>query len=116
VPQATWCTVPALWWPGSGVPAQLPGDVAGRLRAEHALEQAPRLGGIARVRPYTVEAAERELLRDVGVLGPERLVRVRDHELVPQTLEVVETEPVAVALDRDALALQPLRPEVERLG
>ena len=97
--------------------AQLPRAVAGRPRVEHLLQQAAAALRVGAVRAHRVEALQRVLGRDLGVLGAERLVDTGAHgQLVPQALEVGEAQGVAVALGLDALGGEPRLPEVERRG
>src|SRR6185369_5871889 len=64
------------------------------------------------VRADALEALERDLPRDLGMVRDERLVRnPRDDELVCEAFGVLEAEHVAVGLDLVALRAQPLRPE-----
>ena len=91
-------------------------SVAGRLGAEQALEQRAGRVGVEAVRADGVEALERVLRGDLGMLGRQRLVGGRvDGELVTEALGVGEAQDVAVALGRDALGAETLLPEVDRL-
>src|SRR5581483_4669366 len=78
--------------------------------------QAAAALGIGAVGAHAVEALERELVRDLGVLRHERLVaRLDGAQLEAQTLGVVEHERVAGHGHVHALAREPLLPEGERL-
>ena len=95
--------------------ARLPA-LAGRLELER-LEQAPR-AGLRRgaVGAHRVEALQRELGRDLGVIGDQRLVGdIDDEQLVVEPLRVGEDEALALALGLDPGGGEPLRPEVERV-
>ena len=62
-----------------------------------------------------MEALERVLGRDLGVLGDQRLVaHVEYAELVVEALGIAEQQALAVALDLDSSA-EPPGPEVERV-
>src|SRR3712207_865634 len=96
----------------AGFPAVAGGDERERL-----LEHRTAALWIDGVGPHAVEALERVLGRDLGMLGDQWLVGyVQDRQLVPESLRVREPKSVAVALRRNALAGQPLGPEVERAG
>ena len=67
--------------------------------------------GVGGVRADGVEALERELGGNLGVVCDERLVgRLDDRELVLEALRVAEAEPAVAPLAADAFC-----PEVERL-
>ena len=69
------------------------------------------------VRADSLEALQRDLPRDLGMVRDERLVRnLRDDELVCETFGILEAERLAVGLDLVALRAQPLGPELERVG
>ena len=91
--------------------------VAARLEAERALEQRAAALGVGREGADAVEALERELGGDLGVLGDERRVRrsrrPRARARGPPGRRS-ETRP-ARRVDAIALAGEPLLPEVERL-
>src|SRR5262249_53115419 len=71
-----------------------------------------------RVGADALEALERELGRDFGMVGDQRLVLdVDDQQLVAESLGVLEVDARRglAPLDRDPLAAEALLPEVERL-
>ena len=120
---ATWCTVPAPGTPGSSGAVSYsiqPPRESPRVsqRSPAALEaELPRGTArcaaldVARVRAHALESLQRELARNLRMVGDQRLVgHVRDDELVPKPLRIAEATRVAVALDAE-----PLGPEVERL-
>ena len=93
--------------------ASLPGAPA-PLEAELAQERLARLGSRG-VGTDRVEAEQRVLPRNLGVLGDQRLVAdVADPQLMPQALRVLEGQRSVGALDRDPGAAEALLPEVER--
>ena len=97
-------------------PTRFPHSAAGVAEAERLAQEGCTARGIGGVRPHPVEPLERVLDRDLGVGRHERLVRrVHDRQLEPHFLRVGEEEPSRLALRGDALALQPLRPEVQGL-
>ena len=62
-----------------------------------------------------MEALERELARDLGMVGDQRRVGdVGDDELVVEALGIGEAQRVALARGLDAGGAEPLGPEVER--
>ena len=76
----------------------------------------PLYCGLRGVGAYAVEALQRELGGDLGVLGDQRCVGARAHgELVAQALGIGEAQAIAHALVRDALGAEALRPEAQRL-
>src|SRR5205814_1762445 len=84
---------------------------AARLASRLAVDESERVEErrvaveVGRIRAHTVETLQRELARDVGMVGDQRLVRdVRDDEIVAQAFRIGE---------RDAAG--PVAPEVERL-
>ena len=100
------------------VAARLEAVVAERLEAERLLEQGAAALGVGRVGAHVVEALQRELGRDLRMVGDQRLVaRVGHDQLQPEALGVGEDERVA---HRGSTSMpsraQPLLPEVERLG
>ena len=63
---------------------------------------------------HSLEALQRQLPRNLGMVRHERLVAdLRDDELVRQPLWILEAERLAVGLDLVALRAQPARPELE---
>src|SRR5439155_923468 len=78
------------------VDVEAPAALAARLpaltapfEAESLPEQNGAAIGVAGIGPYAVEALERQLPRDLGVAGRQRLVAARvDHELVVEALRV----------------------------
>src|ERR1044071_9613470 len=95
--------------------AQLP-RAAGRARAaEYLLEQLRASLDPTAVRAHAVEALERQLARDLRVVGDARLVgHLRREELVLEPLGICEAERVLAAHGRRALDGEPLLPERER--
>ena len=70
---------------------------------------------VGRERAHGLEALQRVLLRDLGVAGDQRRVGgLDDRELVLHALGIGEAQPPGLPVDRDALAGEPLGPEVER--
>jgi hypothetical protein len=102
--------------PAAPLAARLPALVAGG-ESERLLEvgaAALRVGGVG---AHRVEALERQLGRDLRVLGCQRLVvDVGDEQLVLEPLVVGEPELIAVALRLVACVAEALRPEVERVA
>jgi hypothetical protein len=97
------------------VAARLPALVPA-LETERLLEQAGALLGVVSERAHAVEALQRELARDLGVIRRERLVPTRVHaQLVLEPLGIGEQEPVALAADLHALRPEPRGPELDRL-
>ena len=95
--------------------ARLPAVVRG-LEGEPLLEQRAAALRIGAVCAHGVEALQRQLAGDLGMLGDQRLVRGVDHcQLELEALGIPEAQPVAVALGGVALAAEPLGPEVERV-
>ena len=85
--------------------ARLPRRAVLALEAERVEERPGAQLRVARVRAHALEALQRELARDLRVVGDQRLVgNVRDDELVPQALGVGEADDVAVPLDAQPLA------------
>ena len=122
--QATWWTAPAPIAPGllgrRVVRVEAAALLAARLpRVESPTgsnasvsSSAARLASGSRKRAHAVEALERELLRDLGMVGDERRVlRLDDGQLVLETLGIGEAEEALAALSADALL-----PEVEGVG
>src|SRR5207248_11589412 len=71
----------------------------------------------AAVRPHSLEALQRQLPRNLGMVRHQWLVAdVRDDELMLQPLRIRKTERLAVGLDLVTLRAQPARPELERVG
>ncbi len=102
--------------PAPRVAPDLPHVPVAALGAHQALEeQSGRLRAVA-VRAHALEAAERELGRDLGVNSDERrIAALVDDELVPEPLEVREPERSFPSLDGDSLGREPVGPEAERL-
>ncbi len=102
--------------PGAALCApDLPFTAARRLEGKRLLEEPLARTGIG-VRTDGVESLERELVRDLRVVGDERLVRgLHDGELEPEALGIVEAQPPVLSLDGDVLVREPLGPEVEGL-
>src|SRR5207302_4313913 len=70
--------------------------------------------GISRVGADAVESLQRELGRNLGVLGDERLVaRVDGCQLASHSFEVFEANPIADALVLDPFPAESVGPEVE---
>ena len=75
------------------VAARLPFVLAARLERERLLEQRAAALRVDRVRAHAVEALERVLLRNLRMLGHERLVvGLVDLQLVPDAFRVLEDE------------------------
>ena len=73
--------------------ARLPARLAVRLELERLLEEAAALLRVVRVGADAVEALQRELLRHLGMVGDQRLVRaLAGDQRVPQALGVAERE------------------------
>ena len=102
--------------PGAAfVAAHLPGVLALRLERERLLEQAAARLGI-RVGANAVEALERELARDLRVVGDQRLVvGLHDGDLQAESFGILEAQAAVGALRGDVLVCEPLLPEGERL-
>src|SRR5512133_1701748 len=98
--------------------AGLPARLAVRLELERLLEEAPALVRVVGVGANAIEALQRKLLRHLGMVGDQRLVRaLAGNQRVPQALRIVKGEAaVGVALAGDALVGQTALPEVDRLG
>ena len=123
-----WCTVPAACMPalrGGGVVAQRPPRSDPRasqpsragLEAERVRQQRAAALGVVGVGARGVEALERELARDLGVVGDQRRVGgLDDGELVIEPLGVGEPEALASRSDSMPGGAEALGPEVERLG
>src|SRR5919106_2479116 len=95
--------------------AHLVGVLSLRREAERLREEAAAPVGVVAEGAHAVEALERVLLRDLRVAGDEGLVRgLDDTQLEAEALRIGEREAVAVALDLDPLASEPVGPEVER--
>jgi hypothetical protein len=97
------------------VAAQRPVAAAGLVEPQRLEERGARLRARGE-RAHALEAEQRVLGWDVGRLGGERfIVRARDHQLVPEPLEVGERKPPVRRLGRDAVIGQAGGPERERV-
>ena len=91
--------------------SDLPRALALRRELQRLLEEGAALLGIGGVRADLLEALDRELARDLGMLGRQRLVRrLDDAQLEAEALGILEEER-AVGLGQT----EPIGPEVERL-
>ena len=87
------------------------------LEPERTLEKPPALLRIECVGTHGVEALERQLCRDLRMLGDEWLVLgLHDGQLQIETLGIGEEEPRVLAGDIDALCSEALLPEIQRFG
>ncbi len=97
----------------TGAPG-FPAVLVDRLELER-LEQGAACLGRGAVGADGVEAAQRQLGRDLGVVGDQRLVGDLDHgELVGEPLGVGKAQPAPGALGGDAVGAEPPLPEIER--
>src|SRR6185503_18296047 len=98
------------------VAAELPAVAVVRLGVHQALEhRRGRLWPVA-VGADALEAVQRELRRDLRMDGDERrIAALVDDELVLKALGVGEQERALTSLDGDALRLESVEPEAERL-
>ena len=87
-------------------------------REQHRLlEEAPALIWVVGIGPDRVEALQRELGRDLGVVGDERRVAgLDDGQLELELLGIMEEEAPVGTLGGDAGRRQPLLPELEGVG
>src|SRR5205814_7255548 len=101
--------------PAAPLTARLPGLAVPRELER--LEEAAAPLRVARIGVDGVEALQRVLLRNLRVVGDQRLVvRLDRDQPVPQALGIGEREPAsAVALARDSFVGEPVFPEVDRL-
>ena len=98
------------------VPAHLPA-LGAACEAQGLLEERAAALGRGRVGADAVEALERELGRNLRVIGDEGLVvGLGDDELEPHPFRVAEAQAGRVPLHLDPVRSEPLRPELERLG
>ncbi len=99
----------------SAVAPDLPAVVPG-LESERLFEKGVAGVGVAGVGAGAVEAPQRHLRWNLGVLGDQRVViGAADAKLVAETLRIGKAQSVSLSLGLDALSAQPLGPEVERL-
>ena len=102
--------------PGAALAAaDLPDRIAVRIEREHLLEERAARARVG-VCAHAVEALQRELARDLRMVGDQRLVGRRDDgKLEVEAFGIAEAQAAFAAVDVDAFGREPVLPELDRV-